>query len=81
MCLVGEQPPKQRTPEPAEEPVRRAAHAFGETRINQAGRDLHLRHRDGVRGATSGYDAFISYSHALDGAVAQALQTGLERDR
>lgn len=30
-------------------------------------------------GATSGYDAFISYSHALDGAVAQALQTGLER--
>ncbi|MGH3701190.1 MAG: toll/interleukin-1 receptor domain-containing protein [Pseudonocardiaceae bacterium] len=27
----------------------------------------------------SGYDAFISYSHALDGALAQALQTGLER--
>ncbi len=28
---------------------------------------------------TSGYDAFISYSHTLDGALAQALQTGLER--
>jgi hypothetical protein len=28
---------------------------------------------------TSGYDAFISYSHALDGALAPALQTGLER--
>ncbi|MGH3854920.1 MAG: hypothetical protein ACRDR6_15770 [Pseudonocardiaceae bacterium] len=27
----------------------------------------------------SGYDAFISYSHALDGALAPALQTGLER--
>ncbi len=35
--------------------------------------------RTGIRGASSGYDAFISYSHALDGAVAQALQTGLER--
>ncbi|MCA1695324.1 MAG: TIR domain-containing protein, partial [Actinobacteria bacterium] len=28
---------------------------------------------------TSGYDAFISYSHTLDGALASALQTGLER--
>jgi len=37
------------------------------------------RYQDGVRGATSGYDAFISYSHVLDGALAQALQTGLER--
>jgi len=30
-------------------------------------------------GDASGYDAFISYSHALDGALAPALQTGLER--
>ncbi len=29
--------------------------------------------------ATSGYDAFISYSHTLDGALARALQTGLEQ--
>ncbi|MBV9727835.1 MAG: TIR domain-containing protein, partial [Pseudonocardiales bacterium] len=28
---------------------------------------------------TSGYDAFLSYSHALDGVLAPALQTGLER--
>ncbi|MBV8540262.1 MAG: TIR domain-containing protein [Pseudonocardiales bacterium] len=27
----------------------------------------------------SGYDAFISYSHTLDGALARALQIGLER--
>ncbi len=47
--------------------------------VNQAARDLHIRHRDGVGGATSGYDAFISYSHALEGALAPALQTGLER--
>lgn len=32
-----------------------------------------------MEGGTSGYDAFISYSHALDGALAQALQIGLER--
>ncbi|MGB6162316.1 MAG: TIR domain-containing protein [Pseudonocardiaceae bacterium] len=30
-------------------------------------------------GATLEYDAFISYSHALDGALAPALQTGVER--
>ncbi len=30
-------------------------------------------------GGTSGYDAFISYSHALDGALARALQSGLEQ--
>jgi hypothetical protein len=47
--------------------------------MNQAGRDLRVNHQDGVGGATSGYDAFISYSHALDGALAPALQTGLER--
>jgi TIR domain len=34
---------------------------------------------DGMAGGTSGYDVFISYSHALDGVVAQALQTGLEQ--
>jgi hypothetical protein len=28
---------------------------------------------------TAGYDAFISYSHVLDGALARELQTGLER--
>ncbi|MGH3436254.1 MAG: hypothetical protein ACRDRN_07265 [Sciscionella sp.] len=28
---------------------------------------------------TSGYDAFISYSRKLDGILAPALQTGLER--
>lgn len=35
--------------------------------------------RDGAGDVTSGYDAFISYSHALDGSLAPALQTGLER--
>ncbi|MGH3774739.1 MAG: TIR domain-containing protein [Pseudonocardiaceae bacterium] len=30
-------------------------------------------------GGSSEYDAFISYSHTLDGALARALQTGLER--
>lgn len=29
--------------------------------------------------ATLEYDAFVSYSHALDGALAPALQTGIER--
>ncbi len=33
----------------------------------------------GMASGTSGYDVFISYSHALDGALARALQTGLER--
>ncbi|MGH3798264.1 MAG: toll/interleukin-1 receptor domain-containing protein [Pseudonocardiaceae bacterium] len=28
---------------------------------------------------TAGYDVFISYSHALDGALASALQTGLQQ--
>jgi hypothetical protein len=32
-----------------------------------------------VTHGASGYDAFISYSHALDGALAHALQTGLEQ--
>ncbi|MGH3773775.1 MAG: hypothetical protein ACRDRW_20695 [Pseudonocardiaceae bacterium] len=62
---------------PAGEAVRQEAHASGQARVNQARRDS--RDRDGVRGAASGYDAFISYSHALDGSLAPALQTGLER--
>jgi hypothetical protein len=32
-----------------------------------------------VAGGASGYDAFISYSHALDNALAPALQNGLEQ--
>jgi TIR domain-containing protein len=35
-----------------------------------------------LRGVASGaleYDAFISYSHALDGTLARTLQTGLEQ--
>jgi hypothetical protein len=32
-----------------------------------------------VAGGTVGYDAFISYSHAWDGALSRALQTGVER--
>jgi WD40 repeat protein len=32
-----------------------------------------------VARGTSGYDGFISYSHALDGTLAPALQQGLER--
>jgi WD40 repeat protein len=35
------------------------------------------RHR--TRAPTAGYDAFISYSHAADGRLAPALQTGLQR--
>jgi hypothetical protein len=38
-----------------------------------------MRYRDGADGGAPEYDAFISYSHALDGALAPALQTGLER--
>lgn len=34
---------------------------------------------DRVTGGTSGCDVFISYSHAPDGALAPALQTGVER--
>jgi hypothetical protein len=34
---------------------------------------------DNVAGGTLGYDAFISYSHALDGALARALQRGVEQ--
>ncbi len=32
-----------------------------------------------VRGSETGYDAFISYSHAVDGQLAPALQLGLQR--
>ncbi len=79
MGPAGEQPPNYRR-----RSLRGTLFAWKHTllarpAINQASRDLHLPDQDGVHGATSGYDAFISYSHALDGAVAQALQTGLER--
>ncbi|MBV9729938.1 MAG: TIR domain-containing protein [Pseudonocardiales bacterium] len=60
-------------PQPAVDSVRREAPASGQARVDQ-----DLRYWDGA-GAASGYDAFISYSHALDGALAPALQTGLER--
>jgi hypothetical protein len=44
----------------------------------------HLPHRklmpgDAGNGARPGYDAFISYSHAVDGKLAPSLQTGLQR--
>ena len=32
-----------------------------------------------MRAGTSEYHAFISYSHTLDGVLAQELQTGLEK--
>jgi WD40 repeat protein len=34
---------------------------------------------DGPVGPTAGFDAFISYSHAVDGRLAPALQAGLHR--
>ncbi|MGH7866456.1 MAG: TIR domain-containing protein, partial [Candidatus Dormibacteraceae bacterium] len=40
---------------------------------------MYPHYPDRVGGAASGYDAFISYSHALDGVLAPTLQTGLER--
>jgi hypothetical protein len=49
------------------------------TWMDRAGRHLRVYRQDGAGGVTSGYDAFISYSHALDGTLAPALQTGLER--
>src|SRR5256885_12127468 len=36
------------------------------------------RSREG-RGGVMSYDAFISYSHAADGRLAPAVQTGLQR--
>jgi WD domain, G-beta repeat/MTH538 TIR-like domain (DUF1863) len=79
MGASGERPPKQPTPPPAGDPVPREAPTSDQTRRNQAARGLRLPSQAGVRGASSGYDAFISYSHALDGVLAPALQTGLER--
>lgn len=79
MGASGEQPPKRPTPQPAGGSAPREAHAPDHTLSNQATPDLHLPYKNRVRGATSGYDAFISYSHALDGVLAPALQTGLER--
>ncbi|MEO7196719.1 MAG: ATP-binding protein, partial [Pseudonocardiaceae bacterium] len=43
MGASGEQPPEQPPPS-----VRLEAHASGEARVTQAGRDLHLHYRDGV---------------------------------
>jgi MTH538 TIR-like domain (DUF1863) len=79
MGASGEWPPKPPTPQPAGDSAPLEAPASDHTRSNQTARDLHLPHQDGVRGTTSGYDAFISYSHALDGSLAPALQIGLER--
>lgn len=44
----GEQPPEL-PPQPVGKSVHLEAHAHGQTRVNQAGRDLHLHYRDGVR--------------------------------
>ncbi|MDQ3764420.1 MAG: toll/interleukin-1 receptor domain-containing protein [Actinomycetota bacterium] len=76
---AGKQPPEPPTLQPAENSVRLEAHAFAQASANQAAGDVPRSYQAGARGATPGYDAFISYSHTLDGAVAQALQTGLER--
>ncbi len=46
----GEQP-ESPTPQPAGDSVRLEAHASGEARITQVGRDQHLYFQDGVRGA------------------------------
>lgn len=50
-------------------------------RYQSSGSREFFGHGLGVRvtAGTSGYNVFISYSHALDGAHAPALQTGLER--
>jgi MTH538 TIR-like domain (DUF1863)/WD domain, G-beta repeat len=74
MGPAGGQPPEPPIPQPARNSVSREAPVSAQAGLNQA-----LSSPDGVRGVASGYDAFISYSHALDGAVAQALQTGLEQ--
>ncbi len=49
MGHAGEQPPEV-PPQPAEQAVRFEAHAAGQARINQAGRDVHLHYRGGVHG-------------------------------
>ncbi len=76
--VPGEQPPEP-PPQPAGNSLHLEARSSGQARVNQAAGDEYLPYPDGVRGAASGYDAFISYSRALDGALAPALQTGLER--
>ena len=41
---------------------------------------MNLQHVEGgVADGNSGYDAFISYSHATDSELSRALQTGIER--
>ena len=77
MGPTGEQPRELPTSPPAGNSARQEPLVSGQARIDRAARDL--LHQGGVRGTTSRYDAFISYSHALDGAVAQELQIGLER--
>ncbi|MEA2959878.1 MAG: hypothetical protein QOJ58_5933, partial [Alphaproteobacteria bacterium] len=46
---------------------------------NRRGKGGRVDVSRGLADATCEYVAFISYSHALDGALAPALQTGLER--
>jgi hypothetical protein len=77
MGAPGEQPPKPPTPQPAGDSAPLEAPASDHTSSNQTAQDLP--HQDSVRDTTSGYDAFLSYSHALDGSLAPVLQTGLER--
>ncbi|MGH3524436.1 MAG: TIR domain-containing protein, partial [Mycobacterium sp.] len=78
MGVSGESSSEQRVPpQSAGNFDRFEGHASGVGRVSQAVRSL--RRRADISGAGSRYDAFISYSHALDGALAPALQTGLER--
>lgn len=79
MGASGKRPPKRPTPPPAGNSAPREAHASDVTRRNQAARGLRVPYQAGIRGTPLGYDAFISYSHALDGVLAPALQIGLER--
>jgi WD40 repeat protein len=46
-----EPPPELLGPQPAGDSVHLEAHVSGKSRVNQAGRDLHLHYQDGVRGA------------------------------
>ena len=49
MGHTGEQPPEV-PPRPVEQAVRFEAHAAGQARISQAGRDVHLHYQDGIQG-------------------------------
>jgi WD40 repeat protein len=60
------------TPAPSETPAQRSASkVMGAPSANPLGH--------GAAARASGYDAFISYSHALDGKLAPVLQRELER--